>query len=79
VCKNVLLHFGKAEQTAVVRMFHSSLREGGYFITENTQSLPAGCDSLFERVASGAQIHRKVPAAVSRQAEAPEQSRNLVC
>ncbi len=60
VCKNVLLHFNDAERIAVIRMFHDTLAEGGFFVTEQTQKMPAELDSIFEPVVSNVQLFRKV-------------------
>ncbi len=60
VCKNVLLHFDEAERRQVFRTFHRALRPGGLLATEHTQKLPAGLKSLFEPVASYAQIFRRL-------------------
>lgn len=59
LCKNVLLHFTEEERVAVIRMFHEALVPGGFFVTEQTQKLPAGLRDLFETVAANAQVHRK--------------------
>jgi len=59
LCKNVLLHFNEAQRIQVIKMFHNSLVEGGYFATEQTQKLPVECEGLFERVVSNAQLFRK--------------------
>jgi len=68
VCKNVLLHFPPPRRVEVIRMFHDSLAEGGFFVTEPTQTLPAQADPLFERVTCQAQVFRKLPAALDRAA-----------
>ena len=60
VCKNVLLHFTQPERVEVVRMFHHALSEGGYFVTENTQKLPPGTESLFRQVTGAAQLFQKI-------------------
>lgn len=59
MCKNVLLHFTEKERADVIRMFHDALVPGGFFVTEQTQKLPAGLHDLFETVAANAQVHRK--------------------
>jgi len=59
MCKNVLLHFTQEERVKVIRMFHDSLEEGGYFVTEQTQKLPEPCSDLFDQVVSNAQLFRK--------------------
>jgi chemotaxis protein methyltransferase CheR len=60
VCKNVLLHFAQEERSQVVQMFHRALIEGGYFVTEQTQKLPPGTETLFRQVVGAAQLFRKV-------------------
>jgi chemotaxis protein methyltransferase CheR len=65
VCKNVLLHFDEARRKQVFRMFHRSLRPGGFLATEHTQKLPAELNSLFEPVAGYAQIFRRLDAAAN--------------
>ncbi len=65
VCKNVLLHFNEDQRTAVVRMFHDALRNGGYLVTEHTQYLPSRAGHLFERVSGQGQVFRKVTPCVS--------------
>jgi chemotaxis protein methyltransferase CheR len=60
VCKNVLLHFKEEERIAVIRMFHDTLAEGGFFVTEQTQKMPAELDSIFEPAVSNVQLFRKV-------------------
>jgi len=63
MCKNVLLHFTPQERIDVIKMFHDSLEDGGYFVTEQTQKLPDACKDLFEQVVSHAQLFRKKVAA----------------
>lgn len=60
LCKNVLLHFHAEQRAKVIRMFHSALTNGGMFATEQTQKLPPGLDSIFQRVSSDAQLYRKI-------------------
>jgi chemotaxis protein methyltransferase CheR len=60
LCKNVLLHFKEAERIDVIRMFHDSLEQGGFFVTEQTQKMPAELEGLWERMVSNAQVFRKV-------------------
>ncbi|MCX7748310.1 MAG: chemotaxis protein CheR [Clostridia bacterium] len=60
LCKNVLLHFNEQERINVIKMFHQSLTEGGYFATEQTQKLPPETAHLFEAVVSNAQLFRKI-------------------
>ena len=70
VCKNVLLHFDEAQRINVVRMFHDALQPGGMLVMEHTQKLPDALGPCFQKVASYAQVFRKVePAFVEHQAE----------
>jgi len=59
ICKHVLQHFSAGQQADVVRMFHSSLKSGGCFLTEYSQGLPGACDGLFERVLPSGNLFRK--------------------
>jgi len=59
VCKNVLLHFKEEERIEVIKMFHSSLSEGGFFATEQTQKMPEELNGLFKPVISNVQLFRK--------------------
>jgi len=65
LCKNVLLHFKPSERVSVIRMFHETLDDDGFFVTEQTQKIPAELKSLFEQVVPNAQIFRKIHKAVS--------------
>ena len=60
VCKNVLLHFQPQERVSVIKMFHQTLSEGGYFVTEQTQKLPPETKHLFRQVTNAAQLFQKV-------------------
>ncbi len=60
LCKNVLLHFNHEERVNVIKMFHENLLEGGYFVTEQTQKMPAELDGYFEQVVPNAQVFRKM-------------------
>jgi len=60
ICKNVLLHFKPEDQVKVIQIFHKSLEQGGYFVTEQTQKMPDELSSKFERVVSNAQLFRKI-------------------
>jgi len=59
VCKNVLLHFKQEERINVIKMFHSSLTNDGYFVTEQTQKLPDSLSHLFQQVQSNVQLFKK--------------------
>jgi chemotaxis protein methyltransferase CheR len=65
VCKNVLLHFSEAERTAVIAMFHRALADGGFLVTEQTQTMPESLAPGFVAVAPNARIWRKVTAAAA--------------
>jgi chemotaxis protein methyltransferase CheR len=60
LCKNVLLHFTRKQRIDVLKMFHSSLIDGGYIAMEQTQKLPEEVNHLFEQVVSNAQLYKKV-------------------
>lgn len=60
-CKNVLLHFTEEERIKVIRMFHETLIDGGFFLTEQTQKMPSEVADLFEQVVPHAQVFRKLP------------------
>lgn len=60
MCKNVLLHFQYEERIQVIKMFHKSLIEGGFFATEQTQKIPVEIQHLFEQITPDAQLFRKV-------------------
>ena len=60
VCKNVLLHFKEGEQIGVIEMFHGALEQGGFLAMEQTQKMPEKLVHKFERVASNAQLFRKM-------------------
>ena len=59
VCKNVLLHFNRQQRADVIRMFHSTLRQGGFLLTEQTQKLPSEVKELFQQVSPEAQVFKK--------------------
>jgi len=60
LCKNVLLHFNDEQRVEVIKMFHSTLIEGGFLAMEQTQKLPEAVEHLFERVVSNAQLYKKL-------------------
>lgn len=62
LCKNVLLHFQYAERIEVIKMFHATLAEGGYFATEQTQKMPLEIAHLFTQVSPDGQLFKKVGA-----------------
>ncbi|MBW1710313.1 MAG: methyltransferase domain-containing protein [Deltaproteobacteria bacterium] len=59
VCKNVLLHLNESERIEVIRMFHRSLASGGFFITEQTQKMPAETAHLFKQITQNVQLFQK--------------------
>jgi len=60
VCKNVLLHFNRQQRVDVIRMFHSSLRQSGFLVTEQTQKLPPEVNGLFRQATPEAQVFGKL-------------------
>lgn len=60
VCKNVLLHFSPAQRVQVIRMFHAALAPEGLLAMEQTQKLPEALSGMFQRVASEAELYRRV-------------------
>ena len=60
ICKNVLLHFSSEQRVEVIKLFHSALSDGGYFVTEQTQKMLAETAPLFEQVSGNAQVFRKI-------------------
>lgn len=59
ICKNVLLHLKEQERIEVIKMFHSSLAKGGFFLTEQTQKMPERMDNLFKPLSSNTKIYQK--------------------
>lgn len=60
MCKNVLLHFSYPERVNVIKMFYDNLIDGGYFVSEQTQKMPAELEDYFEQVVPNARLYRKV-------------------
>lgn len=60
LCKNVLLHLTEQQRIDVIKMFHSSLIDGGFLATEQTQKLPDEVQHLFSPVVGNAQLFQKV-------------------
>jgi chemotaxis protein methyltransferase CheR len=56
----VLLHFKEPQRIRVIRMFHESLQEGGFFVMEQTQKMPRELEDLWEPLVSNAQVFRKI-------------------
>lgn len=67
VCKNVLLHLTPAQRVDVIKMFHESLREGGFLVTEQTQEMPYRAGHLFEQVTCNGRVFRKVSVPVTHR------------
>ncbi|MBN2484369.1 MAG: hypothetical protein JXB34_00200 [Bacteroidales bacterium] len=59
ICKNVLLHFSYNQRIEVLKMFHSSLLEGGLLAMENTQAMPAELAGKFKKLVDYAQLYAK--------------------
>jgi len=59
VCKNVLLHLKETERVQVIKMFHDTLEDNGFFVTEQTQKMPSELEGLWDRVVANAQVFRK--------------------
>jgi chemotaxis protein methyltransferase CheR len=59
LCKNVLLHFTEQQIINIINMYYHSLSNSGFFITEQTQKLPASSTKQFEQFISNARIYRK--------------------
>jgi chemotaxis protein methyltransferase CheR len=60
VCKNVLLHFTEKQIIDIINMFYKSLSNDGFFITEQTQKLPASSSEQFSQFISNARIYKKL-------------------
>lgn len=60
ICKNVLLHFHPDQRIEVMKMYHQVLLPGGFFVTEQTQAMPAELQNLFEKVVPDANVYRKI-------------------
>jgi len=60
VCKNVLLHFKAKERVEVIKMFHKSLSDSGFFVTEQTQKLPDEVSDLFMPITKKGQLFQKL-------------------
>jgi chemotaxis protein methyltransferase CheR len=60
ICKNVLLHFPLEKRIEVINMYYCTLRDGGLFITEQTQELPETNKNKFRLVANDANIYEKI-------------------
>lgn len=60
LCKNVLLHLTREQVVAVLKMFHSVLDEGGFFVTEQTQKMPPESTPWFHRAVGDGQVFQRV-------------------
>ena len=63
ICKNVLLHFSAQQRVKVVQMYADALAEGGFLVVEHTQKIPSEVSALFEPIAPGSPIYRRVAVA----------------
>jgi len=59
ICKHVLQHFTPDEQKNVIRMFHNSLTEEGFLLTEFSQEIPECFQKHFTRILPGQNLYRK--------------------
>ncbi|UUX93332.1 CheR family methyltransferase [Methanoplanus endosymbiosus] len=59
VCKHVLEHFPDDKKREVVRMFHESLKDGGYLMMEHSQKIPEEESDTFIRASTENNIYRK--------------------
>lgn len=60
LCKNVLLHFNQEQRVEVLRMFHKTLVEGGFFATEQTQKMPEVLRDNFHQLSEDSQVFKKI-------------------
>ncbi|EHQ36537.1 CheR family methyltransferase [Methanoplanus limicola] len=60
ICKNVLLHFNDAEQSAITGLFYDTLNNGGYLVTEQTHRLSDKDQNSFARIFPDARIYQKI-------------------
>lgn len=60
ICKNVLLHFSPEQRIEVIKMFHSSLTEGGLLTTEQTQKMPPELNDMFKQISTNANVFQKI-------------------
>jgi len=59
LCRNVVIYFTREMQERLYMRFHSSLREGGYFVMGNTETLVGEASSLFRPAFVRERIYRK--------------------
>ena len=58
-CRNVMIYFDDVLKMKVLKLFHSCLREGGFFIIGYYDMLPAEHRGLFELYDSTTRLYRK--------------------
>ncbi len=63
LCKNVMIHFTPQQQIDAFKLYHRSLAEGGFLVTDNSQPMPEECAHLFQRIVNNVRIYRKVEVA----------------
>lgn len=59
ICKHVLEHFPDDKKIEVVRMFHKSLKDGGYLLMEHSQKIPEELSGIFIKTDTENNIYRK--------------------
>jgi len=59
-CRNVMIYFDDVLKMKVLKLFHSSLKEGGYFIVGYYDMLPIEYRGLFELYDSTTRIYKKI-------------------
>ena len=59
VCRNVLIYLQPELQRKLIRLFHFSLKEGGYLFLGNVESV-GDADDLFETVDKPARLFRRI-------------------
>ena len=64
-CRNLLIYFESSLQDSAVKTFHYSLRDGGILVLGNSESITRS-PQLFEDVARGRRMFRRLPGAASR-------------
>lgn len=58
-CRNVMIYFDDVLKMKVLKLFHSSLKEGGYFIIGYYDMLPAEHSALFDTYDSSTRVYTK--------------------
>ena len=59
-CRNVMIYFDDVLKMKVLKLFHSSLKQGGYFIVGYYDMLPIEYRGLFELYDSTTRIYKKI-------------------